>query len=143
MSLGSGTHVGPYEILAPVGVGGMGEVYRAHDPRLRRDVAIKVIAARFATDPDLLKRFSQEALASAALNHPNIIAVYDVGAHEGSPYLVTELLEGESLRERLSHGRLPHRTVIQLGLQIVRGMTAAHEKGIVHRDLKPENLFVT
>jgi serine/threonine protein kinase/sugar lactone lactonase YvrE len=143
MPFGPGTRVGPYEIAAPLGVGGMGEVYRAHDPRLRRDVAIKVIAARFATDPDLLKRFSQEALASAALNHPNIVAVYDVGAHEGSPYLVTELLDGESLRERVSRGRLPARDVMQLGLQIVRGITAAHEKGIVHRDLKPENLFVT
>ena len=143
MAFGPGTRVGPYEIAAPLGVGGMGEVYRAYDPRLRRDVAIKVIAARFATDPDLLKRFSQEALASAALNHPNIVVVHDVGAHEGSPYLVTELLEGESLRDRLSRGRLPTRSVIQLGLQIVRGVTAAHEKGIVHRDLKPENLFVT
>jgi eukaryotic-like serine/threonine-protein kinase len=118
-------------------------VYRAHDPRLRRDVAIKVVAARFATDPDLLKRFSQEALASAALNHPNIVAVYDVGAHEGSPYLVTELLEGESLRERLSRGRLTAHAAIQIALQIVRGVNAAHEKGIVHRDLKPENLFMT
>jgi serine/threonine protein kinase len=121
----------------------MGEVYRAHDPRLRRDVAIKVIAARFATDPDLLKRFEQEALASAALNHPNIVAVYDVGSHEGSPYLVTELLEGESLRQRLSGGPLAVRTVTQFGLEILRGVTAAHEKGIVHRDLKPENAFVT
>jgi serine/threonine protein kinase/Tol biopolymer transport system component len=121
----------------------MGEVYRAHDPRLRRDVAIKVIAARFATDPDLLKRFEQEALASAALNHPNIVAVYDVGSYEGSPYLVTELLEGESLRQRLSGGPLPVRTVTQFGLEILRGVTAAHEKGIVHRDLKPENAFVT
>lgn len=142
MPIAPGTRVGPYEIAAPLGAGGMGEVYRAHDPRLRRDVAIKVIAARVATDPDLLKRFSQEALASAALNHPNIVAVYDVGTHEGSPYLVTELLVGESLRERVSRGPLPARVVIQLGLQIVRGVTAAHEKGIVHRDLKPENLFV-
>ena len=101
MPFGPGTRLGPYEIAAPLGTGGMGEVYRAHDPRLRRDVAIKVIAARFTTDPDLLKRFSQEALASAALNHPNIVAVFDVGTHDGSPYLVTELLDGESLRARL------------------------------------------
>jgi eukaryotic-like serine/threonine-protein kinase len=143
VALSPGTRLGPYEISAQVGVGGMGEVYRAHDPRLRRDVAIKVIAARFGTDPDLLKRFEQEALASAALNHPNIVAVYDVGSHEESPYLVTELLEGESLRRRLSRGALPVRTVIQFGLEIVRGATAAHEKGIAHRDLKPENVFVT
>src|SRR5512145_812390 len=143
MPFGPGTRVGPYEIAAPLGAGGMGEVYRARDPRLRRDVAIKVIAARVATDPDLLKRFSQEALASAALNHPNIVAVFDVGTHDGSPYLVTELLDGESLRARLSRGPLPVPVAIQLGLQIVRGVTAAHDKGIVHRDLKPENLFVT
>ena len=143
MPFGPGTRLGPYEIAAPLGSGGMGEVYRAHDPRLRRDVAIKVIAARFTTDPDLLKRFSQEALASAALNHPNIVAVFDVGSHDGSPYLVTELLNGESLRARLSRGPLPVPVVIQLGLHIVRGVTAAHDKGIVHRDLKPDNLFVT
>jgi Tol biopolymer transport system component len=143
MPFGPGTRLGPYEIAAPLGTGGMGEVYRAHDPRLRRDVAIKVIAARFSADPDLLKRFSQEALASAALNHPNIVAVFDIGTHEGAPYLVTELLEGESLRARLSRGPLPLPDVIDIGLQIVRGVTAAHEKGIVHRDLKPENLFVT
>jgi eukaryotic-like serine/threonine-protein kinase len=143
VSLASGTRLGPYEIAAQIGAGGMGEVYCAHDPRLRRDVAIKVIAARFGADPDLLNRFEQEALASAALNHPNIVAVYDVGSHEESPYLVTELLEGESLRRRLSRGALPVRTVIRFGLEIVRGATAAHEKGIVHRDLKPENVFVT
>jgi serine/threonine protein kinase/Tol biopolymer transport system component len=143
VSLAPGTRLGPYEITTPLGAGGMGEVYRAHDSRLRRDVAIKVIAARFGADPDLLKRFEQEALASAALNHPNIVAVYDVGSHEESPYLVTELLEGESLRRRLSRGALPVRTVIQFGLEMVRGATAAHEKSIVHRDLKPENVFVT
>jgi len=143
MPFGPGTRLGPYEIAVPLGRGGMGEVYRAHDPRLRRDVAIKVIAARFVADADVLKRFSHEALASAALNHPNIVAVFDVGTHEGSPYLVTELLDGESLRDILSRGPLPPRTVMHLGMQIVRGATAAHEKGIVHRDLKPENLFVT
>jgi Tol biopolymer transport system component len=118
-------------------------VYRAHDSRLRRDIAIKVIASRFATDPELLRRFEQEARASAALNHPNIVAIYDMGKHEGSPYLVTELLEGESLRQRLTRGPLPLGTVIRFGLQIVHGVNAAHEKGIVHRDLKPENVFVT
>src|SRR5712664_1213192 len=143
MPIGSGTRIGPYEVVALVGSGGMGEVYRARDPRLRRDVAIKVVGGRFATDPELLNRFQQEALAIAALNHPNIVAVHDVGTYDGSPYLVTELLEGESLRQRLSAGALPVRKAVQFGLQIVHGVAAAQEKGIVHRDLKPENVFVT
>src|SRR5439155_9979706 len=121
----------------------MGEVYRARDPRLRRDVAIKVIAPRFAADPERLRRFEQEALAAAALAHPGIIGVYDVGTFGGSPYLVTECLSGESLRQRLTAGPLSVRSAIDFGLQIARGIAAAHEKGVVHRDLKPENIFVT
>ena len=143
MALTSGTKLGPYEILAPLGAGGMGEVYRARDARLNREVAIKVLPAAFARDPDRLRRFQQEAQAVAALNHPNILAVHDFGEHEGSPYLVTELLEGETLRERLRPGALPVRKATDFGAQVLRGLAAAHEKGIVHRDLKPENIFVT
>jgi Tol biopolymer transport system component len=138
-----GTRLGPYEIVAPVGAGGMGEVYRARDTRLGRDVAIKVLPPEFASEPDRLRRFELEARAIAALNHPNILVVYDVGIHEGAPYLVEELLEGESVRERLRGGALPARKVIELAAQVCSGLAAAHEKGIVHRDLKPENLFVT
>jgi len=107
MALAPGVRLGPYEILAPVGAGGMGEVYCAHDGRLRRDVAIKVVPAAFSADPERLHRFEQEARAAAALNHPNILAVYDIGQHDGSPYIVSELLEGETLRERLNSGALP------------------------------------
>ena len=135
--------LGPYEIGAPMGAGGMGEVYRAKDPRLGREVAIKVLPASFSQDADRLKRFEQEARAAGVLNHPNITAVYDLGSHDGSPYIVTELLEGETLRSRLSTGALPVRKAIDYAVQIARGLAAAHEKGIVHRDLKPENLFVT
>ncbi len=143
MALTSGTKLGPYEILAPLGAGGMGEVYRARDARLNREVAIKVLPAAFARDPERLRRFQQEAQAVAALNHPNILAVHDFGEHEGSPYLVTELLEGETLRERLRSGALPVRKATAYSEQVARGLAAAHEKGIVHRDLKPENIFVT
>lgn len=132
-----------YEILALVGAGGMGEVYRARDTRLNRDVAIKVLPGFSTTDPNRLRRFELEARAAAALNHPNILAVYQMGLFEGAPYLVSELLEGETLRDRLKNGPLPLRKVIDYGSQIARGLAAAHEKGIVHRDLKPENLFVT
>jgi hypothetical protein len=121
----------------------MGEVYRARDERLKRDVAIKVLPASLSQDPDRLKRFEQEAQAAGVLNHPNITAVYDLGSHEGSPYIVTELLEGETLRSRLAAGPLPVRKAIDYAIQIAKGLSAAHEKGIVHRDLKPENLFVT
>jgi hypothetical protein len=138
-----GSRLGPYEILGPLGAGGMGEVYRARDPRLGRDVAIKVLPAGFAADPERLRRFEQEAHAVAALSHPNILAIYDVGTHEGAPYLVTELLEGESLRERLKGGAMPVRKGVETAIQIASGLAAAHEKGIVHRDLKPENVFVT
>ena len=132
-----------YEILALLGAGGMGEVYRARDTRLNRDVAIKVLPGFSSTDPNRLRRFELEARAAAALNHPNILAVYQMGSLEGAPYLVSELLEGETLRDRLKNGPLPLRKVIDYGSQIARGLAAAHEKGIVHRDLKPENLFVT
>ena len=143
MTIASGIQLGPYEILGQIGAGGMGEVYRAKDPRLGRDVAIKVLPASFSQDADRLRRFEQEARAAGVLNHPNITAVYDIGTHEGSPYVVQELLEGETLRTALSGGKLPQRKAIDYALQIAHGLAAAHEKGIVHRDLKPENLFVT
>jgi len=143
MRLGKGTRVGDYEIQSLLGAGGMGEVYRARDLRLRRDVAIKVLPAFVSSDPDRLRRFEQEATAAAALNHPNILAVYQMGTHEGAPYLVSELLEGETLREQIRRGRLAVRKAIDNAVQIARGLAAAHEKGIVHRDLKPENLFAT
>src|SRR6202158_4622532 len=143
MALTSGIKLGPYEIVAPAGAGGMGEGYRARDARLNRDVAIKVLPAGFARDPERLRRFQQEAQAAAALNHPNILAVHDFGEHEGSPYMVTEFLEGETLRERMRPGALPARKATEYGEQVARGLAAAHEKGIVHRDLKPEKIFIT
>ncbi len=143
MVLQSGSRIAHFEIVAPIGAGGMGEVYKARDTRLGRDVAIKVLPAEFASDPERLRRFEQEARAVAALNHPNILAIHDVGSHDGAPYIVTELLEGESLRERLQGGALPVRKSVEIGVQIAQGLAAAHEKGIVHRDLKPGNVFVT
>src|SRR6476619_4341890 len=143
MPLQPGSRLCPYEVLAAIGAGGMGEVYRAKDPRLGRDVAIKVLPASFSADADRLRRFEQEAQAAGVLNHPNITAVYDTGTHEGAPYVVQELLEGETLRSALAGGRLPPRKAIDYASQIARGLAAAHEKGIVHRDLKPENVFVT
>jgi eukaryotic-like serine/threonine-protein kinase len=143
MSLTSGTKLGPYEIQAPLGAGGMGEVYRAKDTRLGRDVALKILPESFAREIDRLRRFEQEARAVAALNHPNILAIHDIGQHEGLPFLVSELLDGESLRAALDRGALPQRKAIEYGVQITHGLAAAHEKGIVHRDLKPENIFVT
>jgi eukaryotic-like serine/threonine-protein kinase len=143
MPLTSGTKLGPYEILSPLGAGGMGEVYRAKDARLGRDVALKILPESFAREADRLRRFEQEARAVAALNHPNILAIHDIGQHEGSPFLVSELLEGESLRAALALGALPQRKTIEYGVQIAHGLAAAHEKNIVHRDLKPENIFVT
>jgi len=138
-----GTRLGPYEIIAPLGAGGMGEVYRARDSRLEREVAIKMLPPTLAADPERLKRFEKEVRATAALNHPNILAVHDVGSSQGAPYLVEELLEGETLREVLKNGPLPPRRAIEYAVQIALGLAAAHGKGIVHRDLKPENLFVT
>ena len=143
MSLPSGGRLGPYEIVGQIGAGGMGEVYRAKDPRLGRDVAIKVLPATFSADADRLRRFEQEAKAAGLLNHPNITAVYDIGDASGAPYVVQELLEGETLRSVLAGGRLAPRKSVDYGIQIARGLAAAHEKGIVHRDLKPENVFVT
>jgi eukaryotic-like serine/threonine-protein kinase len=143
MTLTPGTKLGPYEIQSPIGAGGMGEVYRARDNRLGRDVAIKVLPAAFSQDQERLRRFEQEARAAAALNHPNILAVYDIGTYHDSPYLVTELLEGETLRQRMEARPIRVRKAIDYALQTVRGLIAAHGKGIIHRDLKPENLFVT
>jgi eukaryotic-like serine/threonine-protein kinase len=143
VTLSAGSRLGPYEVLAPLGAGGMGEVYRARDPRLGREVAIKVLPSSFSKDPDRLRRFEHEARAAGALNHPNITAIHDIGSHDGSPYVVTELLEGETLRSRISTGALSTRKAIDYAIQIAHGLAAAHEKGIVHRDLKPENLFVT
>jgi serine/threonine protein kinase/Tol biopolymer transport system component len=143
MSLTSGTKLGPYEIQSALGAGGMGEVYRARDTRLGRDVALKILPESFARESDRLNRFEQEARAVAALNHPNILSVFDTGQNNGSPFLVSELLEGETLRTVLDRGALPQRKAIDYGVQIAQGLAAAHEKGVVHRDLKPENIFVT
>src|SRR6266508_3899388 len=142
MTIAPGSRLGPYEVLTLIGAGGMGEVYRAKDSRLGRDVAIKVLPSSFSADPDRLRRFEQEARAAGILNHPNITAVHDIGTHEGAPYVVSELLEGETLRTALSGGKLSQRKAIDYALQIAHGLAAAHAKGIVHRDLKPENLFV-
>ena len=143
MSLAVGTKLGPYEIVAPLGAGGMGEVYVARDSRIRRDVAIKIISTSVAPDEAHLHRFEHEVLAAGSLNHPNILTVYDFGVHAGSPYMVTELLQGQSLREQLRAGALPIRKVLDYSVQIAHGLAAAHDKGIVHRDLKPENIFIT
>src|SRR5580658_5767692 len=143
MNLTPGTKLGPYEIVSLLGAGGMGEVYRARDSRLKREVAIKVLPQALFLDADRLRRFEQEALATAALNHPNILAVFDIGTSEGSPYVVSELLEGETLRDRLRGGSLALRKTLDYALQVAHGLAAAHEKGIIHRDLKPDNLFVT
>jgi eukaryotic-like serine/threonine-protein kinase len=140
---GQRERLGPYEIIAPLGAGGMGEVYRAKDPRLGREVAIKILPASFAGNEERLRRFEQEARATGSLNHPNILAIYDLGVHAGSPYVVSELLQGETLRERLYYGALPPRKAIEIAIQAARGVAAAHDRGIIHRDLKPENLFLT
>ena len=143
MVLTPGTKIGPYEVLSPLGAGGMGEVYRARDTRLHREVAIKVLPESLSSDPDRLRRFEQEARTVAALNHPNILAVYDFGSQNGTHYMVSELLEGETLGKRLEEGVLPARKTIDYALQIAKGLAAAHGKGIVHRDLKPDNLFIS
>jgi Tol biopolymer transport system component len=142
MTLATDKQLGPYEILSPLGAGGMGEVWRARDTRLNREVAIKVLPASFASDADRLRRFEQEARATSALNHPNILTVHDIGNHEGAPYLVSELLEGVELRSQLQDGPLPARRCVDYAQQIASGLAAAHAKGVVHRDLKPENLFI-
>jgi Tol biopolymer transport system component len=143
MSLSTGTKLGPYEIQSSVGAGGMGEVYRAKDTRLGREVAIKVLPESLAKDADRLRRFEQEARAVAALNHPNILGIHDIGTYQGAPFLVTELLEGETLREKIEAGPLPVKRAIEYALGVAQGLAAAHDKGVVHRDLKPENVFIT
>jgi eukaryotic-like serine/threonine-protein kinase len=143
VTISAGVRLGPYEIVSPLGAGGMGEVYRARDTRLHREVAIKVLPGSFSQDTDRLRRFEREARAASALNHPAILTVHDFGEHDGIPYVVTELLEGSTLRERLAGGRLPVRKALDYAGQIARGLAAAHAKGIVHRDVKPENVFVT
>src|SRR5262245_51965216 len=143
MAIATGARFNHNEILSPLGAGGMGEVWRARDTRLNREVAIKVLPPSFAQDPDRLLRFKQEALATSALNHPNILTVHDIGDHDGAPFIVAELLEGEELREQLNEGALPVRAAIDYAQQIASGLAAAHAKGVVHRDLKPENLFIT
>src|SRR5512141_949124 len=132
MTLSAGTRLGPYEILSPLGAGGMGEVYRARDPKLKRDVAVKVLPQSLAADADALARFEREALAVAALSHPNILAIFDFGTHEGTAYAVTELLEGETLRARLDRGLLAQKHAVDYALQIAKGLSAAHEKGVIH-----------
>jgi eukaryotic-like serine/threonine-protein kinase len=142
MPIEQGTRLGPYEITSLLGAGGMGEVYRAQDTRLGRHVAVKVLPAGVTSEPERLRRFEQEARAEGLLNHPNVVIVHDVGTHGGMPYIVTELLEGESLRTRLARGALPLREAVGVALQVARGLAAAHDKGIVHRDLKPDNVFL-
>jgi eukaryotic-like serine/threonine-protein kinase len=143
MALAPGTRLGPYGVISSIGAGGMGEVYRARDTRLGRDVAIKVLPRDLASDPGRLRRFEVEARSTSQLNHPNILALYDVGTHDGAPYIVTELLEGETLAARLRGAGLTARNAVELGVQVTQGLAAAHEKGIVHRDLKPANIFLT
>ena len=142
-TIAAGSKLGPYEVVALIGAGGMGEVYRAKDTRLGRDVAVKVLPRSFATDPDRLRRFEQEARAAGMLNHPNILAVHDIGTHNGAPYVVSELLEGQTLRERIDGSPMPPRKASDIAAQFARGLGAAHDKGIVHRDLKPDNVFIT
>src|SRR5688572_9186653 len=139
----SGTKLGRYEIRSKIGAGGMGEVYRARDMELGRDVAVKVLPSSFSVDATRLQRFQQEACAAGALNHPNVLIVHDIGACDGAPYVVSELLEGETLRNRIGGTPMGQRRAIDYALQIANGLAAAHEKGIIHRDLKPDNIFIT
>jgi eukaryotic-like serine/threonine-protein kinase len=143
MPLKTGALVGPYEIISLLGAGGMGEVYRARDPRLSREAAIKVLPEQFTNDSDRLRRFEQEARAAGMLNHPNILTIHDIGTTDGTVYVVSELLEGETLRQRLQSGSIPPRKAVEYALQMAHGLSAAHDKGIAHRDLKPENIYIT
>ena len=142
MQLSPGSQVGPYQIVASLGAGGMGEVYRARDVRLGREIALKVVNAAATRTPELVRRFEQEARLAGSLNHPNLVTVYDVGEHAGVPYLVTELLEGEPLRQRLARGHVPLQTALDWGAQLAHGLAAAHARGIIHRDVKPDNVFI-
>jgi serine/threonine protein kinase len=143
MSLAAGTKLGAYAVVAPLGAGGMGEVYRAHDPRLSRDVAIKVLSPELASDPTALARFEREAMSVARLSHPNILSIFEFAHDGGIAFVVTELVEGDTLRSALDGGRLPARRAVGYALQIAKGIAAAHSRGVVHRDLKPENVMVT
>ena len=143
MRLAAGTRVGPYEIIAALGAGAMGEVYRARDERLGRDVAIKVLSERAGADSEMLRRFELEARAAGSITQTGIVCIHDIGQPDGGPFIVTELIEGETLRERLRRGPLTLSSAIDLGQQAAEALASAHEHGIVHRDLKPENLFVT
>src|SRR5262245_50193021 len=143
MSLAAGSRLGPYEVLAPLGAGGMGEVYRARDTRLGREVAIKVLPPALSSDPERLRRFEREARAASSLNHPNIVTIYDIGSEGGVSYIAMELVRGEPLRAELYGGALAVRRLLQIGTQIAEGLAKAHAAGIVHRDLKPENVMLT
>src|SRR3989441_5941095 len=143
MSLASGTRLGPYEIVAPLGAGGMGEVYRARDTRLDRTVAIKILPAQFSSDPVRKQRFEREAKTISSLNHPHICVLYDVGSQDGIDYLVMECVEGETLAKRLEKGGLPLEQVPQYGAQIADALDKAHRSGVIHRDLKPGNIMIT
>ncbi len=143
MSLTPGSKLGPYEVISLLGTGGMGEVYRAKDTKLDRDVAIKVLREDFAGDPTRMRRFEQEARSASALNHPNIITIYDIGKQGSMPYIAMEYVEGKTLRELLADGLLPTRKLLQIASQIAEGLSKAHAAGIVHRDLKPENIMFT
>src|SRR5712692_10530555 len=143
MSVAAGTRLGPYEILSVLGAGGMGEVYRAKDPRLGRDVAIKVLPASLSQDADRLRRFEQEARSASALNHPNIITIHEIGTADSTSYIAMEFVDGTSLRELLAAGPLPTKRLLEVGVQIAEGLAKAHGAGIVHRDLKPENVMVS
>jgi eukaryotic-like serine/threonine-protein kinase len=143
MALASGTRLGPYEIVAPLGAGGMGEVYRAHDPRLHRDVAIKVLPDHLSQNPELRERFEREARAISQLSHPHICVLHDIGKQDGADFLVLEYLEGETLGSRLRRGPLPPDQVLKYGAQIADALDKAHRRGVVHRDLKPDNVMLT
>src|ERR1051326_9280190 len=143
MSITPGTKLGRYEIRSKIGEGGMGEVYRAYDEAMHREVAIKVLPAALTSDKDRLARFEQEAQRAGSLNHANVLVIHHIETHDGAPYIVSELLDGETLRERMGGVALSPRKAVDYALQIARGLAAAHEKGIIHRDLKPENVFLT